>query len=210
MCGEYPYAGKLVEIFGNFHRASYGGCKTGVGDVLIGAAALIAEYNGTTRASHVKDKLQEMVHLNETCFSCAIAAAVQGSKHVSGGYMVHGLAANVTKMNITRNPIEMCRLAQDLAGAVIGTTPSEKDLDIPVVGEFIRKYLKGVAHISSEARMRCIRLIENITMGTGAVGFFTESIHGAGSPQAQKIMLQRYGNFDQKKIIAKKIAGINE
>jgi 4-hydroxybutyryl-CoA dehydratase/vinylacetyl-CoA-Delta-isomerase len=58
--------------------------------------------------------------------------------------------------------------------------------------------------------MRCIRLIENITMGTGAVAYFTESIHGAGSPQAQKVMIQRYANFDLKKKDARAITGIKD
>ncbi|MEZ4579114.1 MAG: 4-hydroxyphenylacetate 3-hydroxylase C-terminal domain-containing protein [Desulfobacterales bacterium] len=209
MCGEHQFSGRLVEIFANYHRASYGGCKSGMGDVLTGAAALIAEYNGVEKASHIKDKLQEMVHLNETCYACALSAASEGSKHASGGCLVNGLLANVAKLNITRNPAEICRLAQDIAGAVVGTTPSEQDLDIPVIGELLRKYLKGVDHIAAEDRIRCIRLIENITMGTGAVAYFTESIHGAGSPQAQKVMIQRYGNFDQKRRMLL-IAGIED
>ncbi len=32
--------------------------------------------------------------------------------------------------------------------------------------------------------MRLLRLIENMTMGTAAVGYLPESMHGAGSPQA--------------------------
>jgi len=211
MCGEAPYAGRLVEIFANYHRTSYGGCKVGVADVLIGAAALIAEYNGTAKASHVRDKLIEMVHLAETCHGCALAASSEGSRHSSGGYTVNGLLANVCKLNITRFPIEISRLAQDLAGAVIGTTPSEKDFEIPGgIGELMKKYMQGVAHVSWEARVRCIRLIENITMGTGAVGFFTESIHGAGSPQAQRVMVSRYANLDAKKNLARRIAGIGK
>jgi aromatic ring hydroxylase len=35
-------------------------CKTGVGDVLIGTAATVADYDGVERASHVRDKLVEM------------------------------------------------------------------------------------------------------------------------------------------------------
>ncbi|TRZ53522.1 4-hydroxybutyryl-CoA dehydratase [bacterium] len=210
MCGEVPYSGRLVEIFANYHRTSYGGCKVGVADVLIGAAALIVEYNGAAKASHVKDKLVEMVHLSETCHGCALAASSEGSRHISGGYTVNGLLANVCKLNITRFPVEISRLAQDLAGAVVGTTPSEKDFEIPVIGELMKKYMKGVANISWEARVRCIRLIENITMGTGAVGFFTESIHGAGSPQAQRVMISRYSNVDMKKDLARKIAGITK
>jgi 4-hydroxybutyryl-CoA dehydratase/vinylacetyl-CoA-Delta-isomerase len=211
MCGETPYSGRLVEIFANYHRTSYGGCKVGVADVLIGAAALIAEYNGASKASHVRDKLVEMTQLNETCHGCALAASSEGNRHISGGYVVNGLLANVCKLNITRHPIEISRLAQDLAGAVVGTTPSERDFEIPGgIGELMKKYMKGVAGISWEARVRCIRLIENITMGTGAVGFFTESIHGAGSPQAQRVMVSRYANLDMKKELARNIAGITK
>ena len=71
--GEYEFAGMMVERFAGYHRQSYGGCKVGVGDVVIGAAALAAEYNGVEKASHIKDKLIEMTHLNETLYSCGIA-----------------------------------------------------------------------------------------------------------------------------------------
>jgi len=56
--------------------------------------------------------------------------------------------------------------------------------------------------------MRILRLIENLTLGTAAVGYLTESMHGAGSPQAQRIMIARQGNLEQKKELAKAIAGI--
>jgi 4-hydroxybutyryl-CoA dehydratase/vinylacetyl-CoA-Delta-isomerase len=48
MCGEREFSGALVERFASYHRQNYGGCKTGLGDVLIGAAATMAEYNGRT------------------------------------------------------------------------------------------------------------------------------------------------------------------
>ena len=41
--GETEFAGMLVERFAGYHRQSYGGCKVGVGDVLIGAAAVAAQ-----------------------------------------------------------------------------------------------------------------------------------------------------------------------
>src|SRR5690606_15679932 len=67
MHGEVDFAAMLVERFTCYHRRSYV-CKTGVGDVLIGAAATIADYNGVTKASHIRDKLVEMTHLNETIY----------------------------------------------------------------------------------------------------------------------------------------------
>ena len=37
-----------------------------------------------------------------------------------------------------------------------------------------------------------------------------ESMHGAGSPQAQKVMYMRTGNWEQKKKMAKKLARISD
>ena len=58
--------------------------------------------------------------------------------------------------------------------------------------------------------MRILRLIENMTLGTAAVGYRTESMHGAGSPQAQRIMIARQSDLGAKKELAKNIAGIKE
>ena len=58
--------------------------------------------------------------------------------------------------------------------------------------------------------MRILRLIENLTLGAAAVGYLTESMHGAGSPQAQRIMIARQVDMDQKKKAAKKLCGIDE
>jgi len=210
MNGETDYAGMLVEHFAGYHRQSYGGCKTGVGDVLIGAAALAADYNGVNKASHVKDKLIEMTHLNETLYAGGVACSCEGSALPSGVYLVDLLLANVCKQNITRLPYEIARLAEDIAGGLMVTAPSEKDLRHEKLGPYIEKYLKTVDGISVEDRLRVLRLIENITLGTAAVGYRTESMHGAGSPQAQRIMIARQGNLEHKKELAKKIAGVGK
>lgn len=208
MCGEYEFSGSLVERFAGYHRQSYGGCKVGVGDVLIGAAALAADYNGAHKASHLKDKLIEMIHLNETLYACGIACSAEGSKTASGTYIIDLLLANVCKQNVTRFPYEIARLAQDIAGGLMVTMPSEKDLRHPEIGKVVEKYFKGIASVPTEHRMRILRLVENLTLGTAAVGYLTESMHGAGSPQAQRIMISRQGNIEQKKALAKAIAGI--
>lgn len=207
--GEVEFAGMLVERFAGYHRQSYGGCKVGVGDVLIGAAALAAEYNGVERASAVKDKLIEMVHLNETLFACGIACSSEGKPTPSGNYLIDLLLANVCKQNVTRFPYEIVRLAEDIAGGLMVTAPSEKDLRDPVVGPYVDKYLRGVNAVSTENRLRVLRLIENMSLGTAAVGYRTESMHGAGSPQAQRIMIARQGNIGAKKKLAKAIAHID-
>ncbi|OGO18142.1 MAG: 4-hydroxybutyryl-CoA dehydratase [Chloroflexi bacterium RBG_16_48_8] len=208
MCREYAFAGMLVERFAAYHRQSYGGCKVGLGDVAIGAAALIAEYNGTDRASHIRDKIVEMVHLNETLYSCGLACSSEGKATGTGTYLVDIILANVTKHNTTRFPYEILRLLEDIAGGLLVTLPSEKDFRHPEIGPKIDKYLKGKAGVPTENRFRLLRLIENMTFGRAAIGYRAESMHGAGSPQAQRIMIARTVDFEAKKELAKNLAGI--
>ena len=120
------------------------------------------------------------------------------------------LLANVCKQNVTRFPYEIVRLAEDIAGGLMVTAPSEKDLRDEKIGPYIDKYLRGVATVTTENRMKILRLIENLALGTAAVGYRTESMHGAGSPQAQRIMISRQGNLNAKKELAKAIAHIEE
>ncbi|MBU3144992.1 4-hydroxyphenylacetate 3-hydroxylase family protein [Clostridium sp. CF012] len=208
--GETEFVGMLVERFAGYHRQSYGGCKVGVGDVLIGAAAVASEYNGAQKATHIKDKLIEMTHLNETLYACGIACSAEGHVTKAGNYEIDNLLANVCKQNVTRFPYEICRLAEDIAGGIMVTMPSEQDFRNEKIGPYIDKYLKGIASVSTENRMKILRLIENMTLGTAAVGYRTESMHGAGSPQAQRIMIARQGNLAYKKKLAKAIANVIE
>jgi len=204
MCGEYQFAGMLVERFASYHRQNYGGCKGGVSDIVIGATATMAEYNGVAKASHIKDKIVEMIHLAETLYAGSIACSSEGRKMASGAYFVDPLLANVTKQNVTRFIYEICRLAHDVAGGLIATLPSEKDFKDSDVGKYLEKYFKGTAGVPTEYRIRITRLIENMTGGTA----LAESMHGAGSPQAQRVMLLRRGNLEHKKDLAKRLAGI--
>lgn len=218
MNGEYAFAGMMVERFAGYHRQSYGGCKTGVGDVIIGAAALAAEYNGVEKASAVKDKLIEMIHLNETMYSCGVACSCEGCATKAGNYQIDLLLANVCKQNVTRFPYEIARLAEDIAGGLMVTMPSqvdfESELQVGNQGETIshicRKYFAGKEGIPAENRQRVLRFLENICLGADAVGYRTESLHGAGSPQAQRIMIARQGDIQGKKQMAKNITGIQK
>jgi 4-hydroxybutyryl-CoA dehydratase/vinylacetyl-CoA-Delta-isomerase len=208
MHGEWEFSPMLVERFAGYHRQSYGGCKVGMGDVLIGAAATACEYAGVATTSHIKQKLGEMVQMNETLYSCGLSCSMAGKATPSGTFLVDLLLANVCKLNVTRFPYEIARIAEDLAGGLMVTMPSEKDLKNKDIGPYVDKYLRGKADVPTADRMRVLRLIENLTMGTGSVSYRTESMHGAGSPQAQMIMINRLANLEGKKLMAKRLSGI--
>ncbi len=209
MAGETEFVGMMVERFAGYHRQSYGGCKVGNGDVLIGAAAAIADYNGAAKASHVKDKIIEMIHLNETLYSCGIACSAEGRATAASNFTIDTMLANVCKQNVTRLPYEIARLAQDIAGGLMVTMPGEADFTSPEIGEWCTKLMAGDSQYPTEHRQRMLRLIEAMTIGSIAVGYLTESMHGAGSPQAQRIMISRAANLENKKKLARRICGID-
>jgi 4-hydroxybutyryl-CoA dehydratase/vinylacetyl-CoA-Delta-isomerase len=206
MDGEWAFASSLVSRFTTFHRSSYA-CKTGLGDVLIGAAAAAAEQNGVEKASHIKDKLVEMTHLNETIYSSCVAGAARSVTMHSGAQINDEMLSNVAKQNVTRFPYDIARLAQDIAGGLIVTMPSEKELMNKETGPLMLKFLQTKGGVSVTDRMRMLRLIENMTIGRNAVGYLTESMHGAGSPQAQRIEIGRGMELEIKKGLALYLCG---
>jgi len=96
------------------------------------------------------------------------------------------------------------------------TMPSEKDFKSELevgkngetLGDICNKYYAAGPTCTTEERMRVLRFLENACLGATAVGYRTESMHGAGSPQAQRIMIARQGNIEAKKELAKVLAGI--
>ena len=172
--------------------------------MVTGAAFWTAENNGVEKAPYIRDLLAEMVSMAETCWSCSLACSYEGSKTESGAYTINPLLANVVKLNITRFTYEWMRLAQDIAGGLIITLPSEKDMQNPEVGKYIDKYFSGKEGTPTKDRIHMVRLIENMAVGAG----LPEALHGAGSPQAQKMMIGRRANLKDKKDIAETIVGI--
>lgn len=207
--GEYDFTGELMATFANYHRVRYA-VKANVGELLIGAAAQIAEYNGVAKASHIRSKLIDMVAMNETLYACGLAAAMTGIQTASGVWVDNPMLSNVVKFNVTKNMYEIGRLAEDIAGGLMLTQPSEKDYRNPVTGPFMEKYLKGVDGVPTEHRMRMFKLLECFTYGQGATYSRFEALHGAGSPEAQKIFLGRLYDWESAKKLARLACGIEK
>jgi 4-hydroxybutyryl-CoA dehydratase/vinylacetyl-CoA-Delta-isomerase len=149
-----------------------------------------------------------MIHLNETIWSSCVACCYKGARTPAGNYLIDLLLANVAKQNVTRFPYEIARLLQDIAGGLLATMPGAGEFRNPETRKYLELYLKGAGDGTAENRFKLLRLIEDLTMGRAAVGYLTESMHGAGSPQAQRIMIARLAELDKKKEMARRIARI--
>ena len=201
MNGEVKHTGRMVDYFATWHRANYGGCKGGNADVLIGATAALSFHQGTAKNSIVKDKLIEMMHLNESTYASAIGASAMGHKLPCGSQMVNPMMANTVKQNITRNVYAIGRLSHDLAGGFLATLPDAKSFENPEIAEWVKKYTKINEEQDVMERVKLGRFIENVTSVTTLV----EAMHGAGSPQAQRIVMLRQGEVDKKMKMALRV-----
>lgn len=205
MCKEFKYSGVAVTNFIMPYRAAIGSCVAGQGDIMVGAAALLARANGlSTRV--FTERLTKMYMNNETTFALGVAAAALGRKHPSGYWLVDPLISNVNKVYVATLPYETKILAQDIGGGIAetGCMPSFKDLNNPKYGHLLRKYLKAAS--SAEARTRLARLIEWLTVGAGIPG----CMHGGGSPEAAKLVLRVNAGLERSVALAARLAGVEE
>ena len=207
LCGEYEYAGPMVRNFGTYHRHSHGGCKCGVGDVLIGAAATAADYNGLPKTSHIINKLAEMLKVTEAIYGCSIAASIESEETESGIYTVSPVLSNTSKLYEGKELHEVIRMMIEIAGGMVTDIPSDKDFANPEIGPLLTRYLKGVDGVSTEDRVRMFRLIEKLAFESRDI---VSNIHGAASPETHRMAILQNSDMEAKKKLAKHLAGIEE
>jgi len=79
LCGESEFCGDVANNFATINRHGYLGTDYGKLELFIGAAALIAEYNGVADKSHIRDKITEMIKLASGIYALGIAAAMKNT-----------------------------------------------------------------------------------------------------------------------------------
>jgi 4-hydroxybutyryl-CoA dehydratase/vinylacetyl-CoA-Delta-isomerase len=207
MCGEHKYTGKIIDYFTSNYRACIGACVAGQGDVMIGAAALIARVNGLSARTFM-NKLVEMAVNNETTFGMGIGAIATGRRHPGGCWVSDSLLAHANKVHVSTLPYETKRLCQDIGGGIVetGCFPSYKDFTDPSYGHLVQKAVKAGVGYSAETRARAARLVEWLTIGAGVPG----CMHGGGSPDGAKLVVRLRTPIEEFVDFARNIAGIRE
>ncbi|MDO8673500.1 MAG: 4-hydroxyphenylacetate 3-hydroxylase family protein [Dehalococcoidia bacterium] len=210
MCGEWQAAGLVANYFATYHRHSYCGCKPATTDLLIGMAAQIADYNGVEKASHVRDKITDMIMTGEMVYACGIAGSLKGQRRSSGTYYPDAVFVNSGKYHAGTNLHHEYETVQDIAGGLCATMPSEESYFSPEIGPYMEKYLKGRADVTTEDRIRCFMLIEDYTVSRFGGVWAVAGIHGGGSPQAEKVAIIANYDVEARKKMARKLANIAE
>ncbi|MDI6812847.1 MAG: 4-hydroxyphenylacetate 3-hydroxylase N-terminal domain-containing protein [Desulfitobacteriaceae bacterium] len=207
MCKEYKYTGKIIQYFTANYRACIGACVAGQGDVMIGAAMLMARTNGLS-AKTFMPKLVDMALNNETTYTAGAGALALGKQHEAGVWMADSVAAHTNKVLVATLPYETKRLCQDIAGGIgeTGCLPSYQDFMDPNIGPLVQKYVKGGQKVTAESRVRAARLVEWLTLGAGVPG----TMHGGGSPDGAKLVVRAGTPFEDYVTYAARIAGIEE
>jgi len=207
MCGEAKYSGRLVARFAKTHRMNCGGaCKVGFADLIIGATQLAAEFSGVQKAPHIVEKMTDMIRINETARACTIAAALKGHEEPAGSgfFQPDDIFGNAAKLTIADGFWDILKWAGDIGGGMAVTMPSELELENPETAHYVRKFMKASA--PAEQRLRIAKFIQNWCAGLHGAGTW----HGAGSPMAQKMALYALTNFEEKKSLARSLAGLRE
>lgn len=210
MCGETQYCLQLLGAFSRHQRIAAAGCKMGAVELMCGAAAVVAEYNGLDwkKTTHIRDKIMEMVRKASLVRGCAIGAIAMAEKGPSGVLLPDPLLANAAKLETPDVLFECSKWLLDIAGGLVATMPSEKDLSNPETGKYLRKYLKGREDIPVEDRLRIFRFIEYIS--GMSFGILPTGIHTGGSPEVQRLYIRMLADIDSLKKRAKNLAGIRD
>jgi aromatic ring hydroxylase len=209
MCGEWPLAALLAHGFALYHRHSYTGCKPAVTDILTGASALVAEYQGIADKPHVRSKLTHLASVAELVYAAGVASAVDGQLHESGTFIPNTTYANVGRRHAGLNIYHEAETLADLAGGLPATLPTEGDFENPETKRYLEKYIMRKEGIQPENIHRCFRLLSDLLCSSLSGVSAVAGIHGGGSPIMEEITIAATYDFDEKKKVAKTLAGID-
>jgi 4-hydroxybutyryl-CoA dehydratase/vinylacetyl-CoA-Delta-isomerase len=208
LAGEYQFTGSLAEAFANHHRHSCIGCRAGLGDMIIGASALMSEYNGLSVSSveHIRRKIGDLIRITEGFYATGVAASVYGNKTLAGHFVPDPVQANIGKLMLAEQIYDIFRIAHEIAGGIIVNAPTSEDVSDEKAGTIIDKYLKGRSDVATSDRIQMARLLEDLTASGEGGWYAVISAHGGGSPEAMRMSSVKNYDLDSRKNLAKHLA----
>jgi len=220
LAGEWQHGGVLALLFALFHRHSYSGCKPAIGDIVMGTAALAAEANNVHKASHVREKLAELIMTTELGYAAGYTASDLGKPEVympgvgfvpygPGSYIPHSIYCNVGRCLSGEAVWREAEILCDIGGGVMATFPHEKDFLNPDTKDLLLKYTKRNPNMSVEDQAQLWRYLgDGLCSATGGI-HNVGGYHGGGSPVMEQIAITTQYDIEARKKLVKYIAGMS-
>ena len=208
MCGEWEFAGQMALTFAGFHRHSYCGCKPALTDIVMGATALVAEYNGVETAPHIRDEVTELMIIAELVYASGIAASVKAQPTPSGIWEPAFLYSNTGRYLAGINVYHEYDVLTAVAGGLPSTLPPEEDWLSPETGPYLEKYIMRKPDIPAEKLHRLFRFISDFSCSAAGGWAQYAGVHGGGSPVMEKIGIRSQYDLESKKEVVRYLAGI--
>ncbi len=221
LCGEHKHGGILALLFALFHRHSYSGCKPALGDLLLGACALVADCNGITGAKHVQDKLAEIIKTSELGYAAGFTASAMGKPELlipgvgmrpygPGNMIPNSIYCNVGRCLTGEAIFHEMEILADIAGGMPATFPYEGEFLNPEVKDLARKYTTRTPRMSPENQAQLWRHIGDIAVSAKAGCSMFGALHGGGSPRMERIGIISQYDMEMRRDIVRKIAGMEK
>jgi aromatic ring hydroxylase len=201
-------AGPLAIAFVDYHRFTAINYKLPLLDILVGAASLIAEYNGISKAGHVKDKVTQLIAYAETVRGLAELAALRSRPGDHGIQQPDPLAVNMAKYTFAHGFHDAVAKLMDLSGGLLVTGPGGEDWDNPEIRAVLTKYYAAAA--PAEARLRMLNFIGDLTARDYGGYQAVLATHAEGSLEAEKMQIARSYDPARARDYVTKLAGITK
>ena len=208
LCQEPEQAGTLALTFVEYHRFTAVSYKLPLVDLLVGAAACIADMNGVVKAGHIRDKLTQLIMYAETVRALTEMAANRARIDERTGIAYPDpMTTNMAKYTFATRYHEALELVQDCAGGLLVTGPSGADWASDEVRPVLEKYYQAAA--PAEERLRMMHLISDLTARDFGGYHAVLAVHAEGSVEAEK--LQTFRAYDPTKALAyaRRLAGLD-
>jgi aromatic ring hydroxylase len=190
LAGESEFAGPLALAFVEHHRFTAVSYKLPLVDALVGAATMMADINGISGASHVREKQVQLISYAETLRGLTRYAAMMGKPRELGIVVPDPLYVNMAKYHFAHGYHAAVRHVQDIAGGALVTGPGAEDLEAEETARYYTKYYAGRG-ISGRDRLRVFALVKDLV--ASGFGAYQEvlAVHAEGSLEAEKMMVLR-------------------
>jgi aromatic ring hydroxylase len=208
LCGETECSAQLTSGFARCHRQSYCGCKPALVDIMLGAASLIAKYNGVPKVQHIREKLTDLAVDAALIYASGIASAVNGEKYENGTFLPDELYSNVGRYLASRNVTNWLHILVDIAGGLAENVVAEDHYLSDELHPYFEKYYAADPQFKTEHRYRLLRYIRGIAHGQIAEMSPGGDIHGGGAPEMCRLAIWRETDIEYCEDLIKRIVGI--